>query len=54
MAKHQFIVSKFIRLVLKYCNNNLRLSLIKEFGIKTLSKDWVSPTKTKLSEREMQ
>ena len=45
MARHQFLVSKFIRMVLKYC---------KEFGTEKPLKELVLLTKTKNSVKETQ
>lgn len=53
MARHQFIVSKFIRMVLRYCKNRPKFIVDREFGMKTLSKNWDPLTKTKPLEKEI-
>ena len=54
MARHQFIVSKFIRIILKYCKNKPKFIVDREFGTEMLSKEWVLLTKTRNLEKETQ
>ena len=53
MARHQFIVSKFIRMVLRYCKNKPTFIVDKGVWYKNF-KEWALITKTKPLEEEMQ
>ena len=52
MARYQFIVSKFIRTVLKYCKNKPMFVVDKGVWYKNF-KEWALITKMKPSEEEM-